>query len=241
MNISDKGAYPDRVNPWGFSPLFMAADHVDILRMLIARGDVDVNRRCGEREETALHVSSLVGERGAILALLEAGADVNITTIYNESALWLAAYKNQVEAAHLLITHANPALDITSNGCQVYAWDYLPIEIAIGNESWLLAQTLVLAGCSLRNTVYFPKAGGHALCAKSRIFPCIWLRPETLVVLHNNQQMALWFIEQSQTARSLKLLCRTKLRRLCGAKITTTVEALPLPHILKSFILCRDI
>jgi len=94
---ADLGADPVIVNPWGFNALYMATDTPELLERLLAYPSVDVNRRCGERQETAIHLAAVIGSVEATRTLLSAGADINALTSFNENALWLAIWKNHTE------------------------------------------------------------------------------------------------------------------------------------------------
>lgn len=93
----DLGADPVIVNPWGFNALYMATDTPELLDRLLAYPSVDVNRHCGEREETAIHLAAVIGSVQATQTLLNAGASINARTSFNENALWLAIWKGHTE------------------------------------------------------------------------------------------------------------------------------------------------
>ena len=57
--------------------------------------------------------------------LVDAGADVDSLTSYNETPLWLAIWKGHSEVAKMCIQE-NCKLNVPSNGCQV--------SCKIGNE-----------------------------------------------------------------------------------------------------------
>lgn len=75
----------------------MATDTLELLQRLLTYNSVDVNQRCGDRHETALHLAAVIGSVNAIKALIDAGAHVNARTTHNENALWLAAWKQQTQ------------------------------------------------------------------------------------------------------------------------------------------------
>lgn len=93
----DLGADPAIVNPWGFNALYMATDTPELLDRLLTYQSVDVNRHCGEREETAIHLAAVIGSVYATETLMRAGADINARTSFNENALWLAIWKGHTE------------------------------------------------------------------------------------------------------------------------------------------------
>lgn len=95
--FADLGADPVIVNPWGFNALYMATDTPELLDRLLTYPSVDVNRHCGEREETALHLAAVIGSVRATQTLLRANASINARTAFNENALWLAIWKGHTE------------------------------------------------------------------------------------------------------------------------------------------------
>jgi len=95
----DLGADPVIVNPWGFNALYMATDTPELLDRLLTYPGVDVNRHCGERQETAIHLAAVIGSVQATQTLMRAGARINARTSFNENALWLAIWKGHTEVA----------------------------------------------------------------------------------------------------------------------------------------------
>jgi len=93
----DLGADPVIVNPWGFNALYMATDTPELLHRLLTYPSVDVNRHCGERQETAIHLAAVIGSVEATETLLRAGASINARTSFNENALWLSIWKRHTE------------------------------------------------------------------------------------------------------------------------------------------------
>jgi len=102
MFIADLGADPVIVNPWGFNALYMATDTPELLDRLLTYPGVDVNRHCGERQETAIHLAAVIGSVQATQTLLQAGASINARTSFNENALWLAIWKGHTKVRSLL-------------------------------------------------------------------------------------------------------------------------------------------
>ena len=87
------------VNPWGFNALYMATDTPELLHRLLTYPSVDVNRHCGERQETAIHLAAVIGSVEATETLLRAGASINARTSFNENALWLSIWKRHTEVS----------------------------------------------------------------------------------------------------------------------------------------------
>jgi len=97
MVWTDLGADPVIVNPWGFNALYMATDTPQLLDRLLTYPSVDVNRHCGERQETAIHLAAVIGSVHATQTLMDAGASINARTSFNENALWLSIWKGHTE------------------------------------------------------------------------------------------------------------------------------------------------
>ena len=106
--------------------------------------------------------------------MLDPGSDL---TSVDATLIWLAAWKGHNDVARLVI-QLNCDLNVPSNGCKVYKWDYTPLEIVIGQQSFPIAKMLMIAGCRVRNAMYFkPNEPGP--------LPVIFwarLRPEALVL-----------------------------------------------------------
>lgn len=94
------------------SPLPRAAESGDsaLLNQLIHQGAL-VDQRGGPQDETALIISARHGHLGMVRTLLEAGADINARTKYNDTAL----------AAATAFCHSNVALFLIERGADINA------------------------------------------------------------------------------------------------------------------------
>ena len=216
----------------------MGADCPDVVRLLLEH-DVDPDELCGERGESAVHLAACSGATEAVRLMLDAGSDVNNLTSVDETLIWLAAWKGHNDVARLVI-RLNCDLNVPSNGCKVYKWDYTPLEIAIGQQSFPIAKMLMIAGCSLRNAMYFkPNEPGP--------LPVVFwarLRPEALGMVETaDTEFYKWFREFLRNPRSLKDICRLCARRYVGNSTTLekNVERLPLPKDLKRHLMFEDL
>lgn len=225
-------------NRWGFTALYMGTDTPAILERML-REPVDVNEHCGERQEVALHLATVIGSADAINALLERGAEVNRRTIHNENALWLAAWKDHTDAARVLIQN-NIDLDAESNGWQVYIWYYLPIEVALGIRNYDIVCMLLTAGCSLRNRRYFRDATEAGPLAKDGM-PWVQLRSEAFDYIRADKTQFAWFKECVTSPTTLKNSCRICLRRVLRIPLQKKVNGLPFPSVLKDYLMMNDL
>ena len=88
----------------------------DVIRTLVLEDGVDVNKRFGIREETALIYASKENKIDEIQALCELGADVNSLTYHDDSAILWSIYNGHFEAMKLLLKWgANPFLKYRDN------------------------------------------------------------------------------------------------------------------------------
>ena len=84
----------------GKTPLQLAADHVELIKLLLENG-ADVNAK-GEYDETALHWAASGGHLNVVRLLLQNGADVNAEG-YDGTALQQAASGGHLEVVILLL------------------------------------------------------------------------------------------------------------------------------------------
>jgi ankyrin repeat protein len=247
--LLDSGADPCITNPWGYTALYMATDTPEILRRLLAdyAGRIDVDQRCGDRQETALHLAAVIGSVTAIDALIAAGADVNARTTHDENALWLAAWKGQTEAALALIRH-NIELDVPSNGWQVYVKHYLPLEVALGLQDYRVVHTLLRAGCAVRNpkligdadTSTEPRSGSAVPLPDAA--PWVRLHTEAFDFVRGNPEELTRLVGILRNPANLRELCRLMIRRHLGTPLIAKVAKLDgmIPNVLKDFLAMND-
>lgn len=110
------------MNRWMFNALYMSTDTPEILDRLLTTGcRDDVNTACGERREVPLHLAAVIGSVRAIRSLLAAGADINARTVYDENALWLAAWQGRTEVSFVsVIRQIAIALHVKVHACTVH-------------------------------------------------------------------------------------------------------------------------
>lgn len=130
----------------GMPPLMLAAErgHPDIVRLFIARKDVDIDAQNG-RGETALKLAVQRGHTDVVQILADHGADVDKQDAGGMNALMWAAANNYGDAAQILVTHTRKinaqdwhgrtALMIASTGCE-------PIARSLANDERIQINTV---------------------------------------------------------------------------------------------------
>ncbi len=224
-------------NHWGFTALYMASDSPDIVSRLLHQ-NVNIDEICGERGEAALHLAAVVGVKDTVAMLLKAGSDINLLTNHNETALWLSAWKGHTDVVRLLL-QLNCKLDVASNGFQMFAWNYTPLEIAIGTGHFEITKMLMKAGCPLRNPLYY-EVGQEGPCPD---IPWLGIRPEVYVYLDNHEEKHKWVRHLLTTPSTLMDLCRFEIRRHLATadKLKQQIVGLPIPTKIQDTLLYYDL
>lgn len=217
----------------------MGADNPDIIRVLTSY-DVDLDELCGERGEAAIHLSAVVGSTEGVRLMLDMGADINNETSVHETILWLAAWKCHINVARMVL-QLNCDKNMPTNGCHVYKWDYTPLEIAMGKECFPIAKMMLVTGCKIRNPIYF-KEDEPGPCSA---IPWLKMRKEILQIaqLKYNEKFFTWLRRFLTRPRTLKDLCRIKVRDMLGCSTTLEkkVALLHVPQELKRELLFSDL
>lgn len=230
----DRGANPHIRNPWGYTPLFMGTDSPEIVQSLL-KYDINVDELCGDRGEASIHLACVIGSLESVQMLLQSGSNINVRTFYEETPLWLAAWKGHVDVCRLLLKK-NCALNVPSNGCRVYAWDYMPVEIAMGLGHFEIMRMIFRAGCSLTNKLYF-NGDYEEQPGPLEEYPWLRLRPEPLEYLRGNKAELAWLKRFVSNPSSLKHACRLVVRRRLGYNLDKTfVEQLHIPRHLMAYL-----
>ena len=162
--------------------------------------------------------------------LLDHGADVNASTIYNETPLWLAAWKQHTHLIALLLDH-NADVNTSSNGCQVFAHSYTVLELALGNKDFEAALALYKAGASC----------GSGSCVlsnssmdQSETSVVDWCPVRQEVFEHIKQDASFFQLCKALFGepRSLQNECILCVRRCLRSSFVKRVADLPLPRRL---------
>ncbi len=109
------GFSPDTENVKGVPILILAVrnHHRDIARILLGHG-ADLNRKSGDRGNTALMDAAVLGDVEMVRELLDAGADMNVKSKNGQTALMLAVGEGRDSIAEELIDRGAD-LSITDN------------------------------------------------------------------------------------------------------------------------------
>lgn len=186
--------------------------------------------------ETAIHVASQHGNSSTAQLLINAGANINLPTRTNHTALHYAiAHKTHkyAEVVHLLL-QSNCDLD-------VLATDYnappprkvLPIEISIQKKAYQVTLMLLQAGCSTINH-HYAAANDQPPIPQ---LPAMKLCPQ--IFRNIDQSFLQSLIHFFDTPRPLQSFCRIVIRRLLGRKLVRSVASLQIPLALKHYITMR--
>jgi len=133
--------------PWsslGQTALYMASSrgYVDVVRSLIDRG-ADLNVKCEDSMDfidhfktvkwTPLHAAIYKEHRDITLLLLESGADTEIRSDWDETALYMASSRGCADIVRQLISHGAD-LNAECKDCQWNEWDedvrWTPLHVA---------------------------------------------------------------------------------------------------------------
>lgn len=98
------GISPDARDETGIPVLSLAVrqGHQEIVSLLIGHG-ADVNAVSEDRDNSPLMEAATRGDEKAVRALMEAGADPDVTTKYNQTALMLAIGEGHTEVVKYLL------------------------------------------------------------------------------------------------------------------------------------------
>nr|XP_045604100.1 ankyrin-3-like [Procambarus clarkii] len=135
--LLSRGAKLDVTESEGFTPLMVAAlnGHTDAVRTLVVNG-ADPHATRLDSGETALHMAMNSNSRGMVIALLDAGADVNALTSDKSTPLHVAAELNAQHGAEALLSH--PACEIILKNSSGKTAD----QVARDHEHYSLAEYL---------------------------------------------------------------------------------------------------
>ena len=102
----DRGGNANEANQNGVTAVFVAAEngHADFIRFLAANG-ANVNKKAFQNQAplTPLIAAAQKGHSAAILALLDAGADIEATSSHGLTALHAAAYYGHMASVRALV------------------------------------------------------------------------------------------------------------------------------------------
>lgn len=204
-----------------------------IMRSLIAAG-ASINHRDGNGCSVFLHAISnpLAISKQHLQLLIDSGSNIDMADNTGLSPLWQAVfdgghYPDRVDVVQLLVGH-NCQLDreccgkllFTSGEHWIYCYEtpLSPFEVALDSSCYGVAQLLLYAGCRVRPEVRYD-----------------YCQPSTVPAEIN------WLKQAMRSVSSLKHLCCIYLRRFLGQDIQFKVQCLPIPSVMKSYVLLENL
>ncbi len=193
-------------------------------QLLLSHGS-DVNAR-DIRGWTPLHYSSQRGSISCMQMLLGAGANCNIPSDRFESPLWILLAHGWQETAKYLIKNgcninepikSTTILAINQNSDICRYGEVLPIEFALCNRYYGIAELLVLCGCHINDRT--------------------WLGSNNVNIRHAEfLEFLRSYQEQTKKVSTLTNICRKSIRNHIEQGICVKIEKVQIPQSLKEFI-----
>jgi len=219
--LLENGAEVDKSDGFQRSSLHYAAEKSEkCVELLLAHG-ADVNARDGNNS-TPLHWAAYKNLKESVRLMLEHGANPDCMDYNNDTPLSWAALKGHLETIEVLLDYNCRVNTVNLNGSS-------PIS--------RLLQTLVMGIGSAQE-----EACLHLLFKALGQFD---LRERTTGRLPRDfeqdpavRELLLYYCS---SVRDLKHLCRFALRRILGpSDLTRTMDLLPLPSRLKTYVLLKE-
>ena len=197
---------------------------------LLLKHDADVNI-ADVRGWTPLHYAAQRGSVSRMELLLKAGANTNCCGQKGESPLWLLLVHGWREAARFLLQNGcnidqaisgrslvdfNDKINICRHG------DILPLEFAICNKFYDVAQLLIKCGCELPDEIW---VGDRQAPFDSQHANLLRILAETKA-------------ERSRI-KSLSSCCKDALRSFLQQGIVVKLESVALPASLRNYVCLR--
>lgn len=213
--LLSRGVVPDTPTEDGKMPLLLASveGHVDIVRMLLQHGS-DVNRVYLDAM-TPLSVAASGRHHSVMEALLEAGADPNLFGSKKCSPVMTTILNNDFQGTSLLIQHG-AKLD------QVIEEDKHPIHGAMVNNYIDILRLLVSVECDVN-------------------FLRRLMRDGVIYYFVDDDHFLAELRSLSTTPKSLKMLCRSGIRRRLTVPIREKISRLPVPNIIQEYLAMKEI
>jgi ankyrin repeat protein len=208
------GTDADPINRSGYTPLMDAIIYgqTEAACMLIEAG-CDLNKQEPKGGNTVLHMAAIRGNDVMVKILMEAGCRQDIFNNDGESAAYYPVYRNEVDMVKIL-AKCNYDLDIPAISKTGFEVPEISLyQIAVERNHWEICWLLREVNCGYSFT---PPSGEVTNNTGN----------------HGN-------VHGFNT--SLKQLCRKSIRNALGYKLASVTDGLPLPKVLKEYILLKDI
>ncbi|XP_064623552.1 poly [ADP-ribose] polymerase tankyrase-2-like [Lineus longissimus] len=236
----------DLVNAWAsaflidadsISPLSLATKNTrnqnEILDYFFGLGTCisEVNK-ADEDGDRPLHYAACHGNKHAVEQLLKHGANPNVRNRVSTTPLWDACKVGNFDIVRLLTQYgAISSHEDTQDSCSVgddcEAFPRSPLYDVLGLTPFLP---------EAQNIVYYLVDSGYDLSKEH------WIPkgnfPTSLP--HTGTSLTRWLVREARTPRSLQVLCRKTIKQTIGS-YPKEVEELPLPRLIKDYILHRFI
>ena len=146
-----------------------------------------------------------------------------------------------VQQVPCLLIRQNIELDVPSNGCQVYVKHYLPLEVALGLQNYVVARMLLTAGCSVVSRHYTCVCDSEDHGPPLDDLPWLRLHAEAFDYIRNEPSELSWLVSFLRNPVGLREICRRCIRRRLRAPLATTIRKLQhIPTVLKDYIAMND-
>ena len=232
--LLEAGAKVNEQNIYGQTPLIGALmdvfydyhSNIKAHADLILREGCDVNKQ-DVRGWSPLHYACQRGNINSIRTLVSAGADSNLVSNMQETALWVLLGYGWQDAARFIVCNGcdvnhcikSSVILLMNQGCDLCRYgDIAPIEFAMCNRYYSVAELLIRSGCRLTSRT--------------------WLGSQ-LEPLNNKHgeivRLARLFMSNTRV-KSLKNFCRVAIRAHMDQGILLKVVYLDLPQSLKDYI-----
>ncbi len=219
------GARTNIHDKWGRTPLHVtllnvshnlvcSKEYVEVVRLLLAHGS-DVNWQ-DKHHSTPLFLAVNCGNQDIVELLIRHGAQLDHSSRHYLTPLMLSTLKGFDSMCKLLVT----------NNCDVNVCNLQTgrscFQVAVTKGHFNIAKLLVDAGCNLHEENWLYSAE----------FPRN---------VHMTDDMKEFLQALETEPPSLKLRCKTVIRRCLRETIHEKVESLEYPDFLKNYILLKDI
>ena len=205
--------------------------------MLIRKG-TDINAQ-DVRGWTGFHYAAQRGQMTCMQLLMEGGADSNITSHGGETPLWLLLVNGWRDAAKCLVMNGcNMNIPIKSTVVLAFNQnieicrygDILPIEFAICNRYYDVAELLLKAGCQIKEDTWLGTTGSMS----AELFRTFQTKHEDFLKFLED------YANSKKSVSSLRECCRGVIRATMQQAICIKLDRLMLPQQIKDYICFRS-